>query len=417
MNKALLSALVLLLFGRLIFYYWVPQAPVKVFSGQVITGTLASEPSLGPNSQRYSLNSIVAGLKGINIVSQRYPELHYGDKVEIRVKNFECKEIGGCTALFPELKLIAGDGTNSLLGGIYRFRRAVSTVYQRNLPEPEAGLLSGMVLGDKAALTPALKRTMRDAGLTHVVAASGMNVSLIAGLGVAIATIFFNARRAAVLSVPLVWFYVLLSGGEAAVIRAGLMATFAFLARFLGRPGSARTGLVVAAALMLLVNPGLLSDLGFQLSVASTAGVLAGTGKFSRLNNIPVVGESLFQTVLAQAATFPILFAAFGKYNLFSVIINALTLWVVPYITVIGIFAGIAGLIWSELARLFLIPAYFLLNYFVTVAGALGAFPFLVIKIEGSGFWLSLGYYLLLVGIWGVYRSVKRGGGETDPRW
>ena len=320
-----------------------------------VTGVLHQEPKRIGGLQKFTL-------AGIKITIWKYPEFHYGDRLVITgiVKNN--------TLEFPEIS--KGESKRQGLAWIYELRRKIEEVYRRSLPEPQASLLSGIVLGTKSGMPDDFYDSLRKTGTLHVVVASGMNVSILAGTLVSFLLLFISRRLAVILSFILIWFYVVLAGAEAPVIRAGIMGTLAFLAQGLGREEDAWRGLGLAAVILLFLNPQNLFDLGFQLSFAATFGILLQSNKlclffgpgFSRLlQRLPRQIRSDFsQTLGAQIVTLPIIILNFGYYSVFSPLVNLLVVPILPWIMRLGLLVAVGGQIFAWLT----LP---LLTYFVWI--------------------------------------------------
>ena len=119
-------------------------------------------------------------------------------------------------------------------------------------------------------------RLLRDTGTLHVIAASGMNVTIVAAVLMMFLVKLFARRAAIILAILGIIFYCFLAGASPPVVRAAIMGTVAYVAGFLGRERDGLVILVGSAMLMLLVNPWYIFDIGWQLSFAATGGILWG---------------------------------------------------------------------------------------------------------------------------------------------
>jgi competence protein ComEC len=290
-----------------------------------ISASLRVEPRRTGNLQKFDL-------MGVKIVTWAYPEYHYGDRIEAIgvIKNQELA--------FPEITVIGGK-KSSLGSFLLSWRTRFEAVYQKTLPEPQSSLLSGIVLGSKSSLPPGLYLAFQKTGIMHIVVASGMNVTIIAGTMISFLLLFLSRRLAVVVSCVLIWFYVGLAGAEAPIVRAGIMATLTFLALFLGREAEAWRILGITGFIMLFLDPMLLFDLGFQLSFMATFGIVF----FSPLFNSwfervpPLIRNDLGQTLGAQIATLPIIVLSFGGYSWISPVVNLLIVSTLPVIMRLGL--------------------------------------------------------------------------------
>lgn len=170
-----------------------------------------------------------------------------------------------------------------LLQKLSDLRVHLESIFQSTLGEPHASLLAGIVLGGRAELSDSFYQALVNTGTLHIIAASGFNISVIAGVLIGSLTRVFPRRIALILSSLGVGAYVILSGASPAVVRAGIMGLALFLAQGAGRDYQAKWLLVMTAWLMLVISPWLIYDASFQLSVAATAGILWGYEPIERL--------------------------------------------------------------------------------------------------------------------------------------
>jgi competence protein ComEC len=245
------------------------------------------------------------------------------------------------------------------------------------LPEPHASLLAGLLLGTASGLPDDFAQALRASGTTHIVVVSGYNISLVAGALLALFTRFRGFGVAA--AIVMVWAFVALSGGAPPSVRAALMGTAALLAIRTGRGADALGALGLTSALMLALDPRLVLDLGFQLSVAATLGLITlqprVAGLFAWLH--PALREPLSGTIAAQLATLPLLAATFHQLSLVAPLSNLLAAPAVPLATIAGgIAVAIAGLLpvlSPILGALLLIPTSYLVAVIEATAGIPGA--------------------------------------------
>lgn len=145
-------------------------------------------------------------------------------------------------------------------------------------PEDVEGFLIALLTGDKQGLSYSLKNALSRSGIYHVVAVSGMHVSLLAGL---IMLLCANKRTlCAALGIPAVWFFVLLTGAGASSVRAGVMQTVLLLSGLARRERDSWTAFSLAGLLLLAENPWAIRNVGLLLSFASTAGFCCSRSHF-----------------------------------------------------------------------------------------------------------------------------------------
>jgi ComEC/Rec2-related protein len=161
-----------------------------------------------------------------------------------------------------------------LINTLDKIRQEARMIFYQLLPSPNSDLMAGIVLGSQEKFDNTLHQALTTTGTLHIIAASGMNVTLVAKVLVDWLVILVNRKRAYLVSVVAILIYCLVAGGGAAVVRAGLMASLTLLGLAVGRESKAGWLLLLAGGIMLLVNPYLLFDTGFQLSFAAMAGMI-----------------------------------------------------------------------------------------------------------------------------------------------
>ena len=239
----------------------------------------------------------------------------------------------------PWWQRVAGDIRSAL--------RSAATV----LPSEERGLLPGLIDGDTAALDPVLAQRFRVAGLTHLVAVSGTNCSILVG-AVLLVLRRTRARRwvcAAAGAVVLVAF-VIVARGSPSVLRAAVMAAIALTALAAGRPKQVLPAIAAAVVLLLLYSPGLAVDAGFAMSVlASGALVLLAPpwGTWLVAHRVPaIVAEPLAVAAAAHVVTAPVIAAISGRVSLVAIPANVLAEPAVAVVTVLGFLAAAVAPVW-----------------------------------------------------------------------
>jgi ComEC/Rec2-related protein len=220
---------------------------------------------------------------------------------------------------------------------------------QQTLPEPMASLAAGILLGIKGRMPEDFYQALVNTGTLHIVAASGYNVSIVAEVLMKIVGRVVTRGVGIGIGVLGIVMYVGVAGGSASVVRAGVMGSLTLIAYYFGRPAEARRLLWVTVGAMLLYNPLYIVDIGFQLSVVATAGLLyvepwmnkhkSQILKFSNLGIEKFLSDYLYPTLAATVATLPVILCHFGRVSLISPLVNMLILPIVPLL--MGMTAGI----------------------------------------------------------------------------
>ena len=280
-------------------------------------------------------------------------------------------------------------------------QKKISDLFYLNLSQKDAGLLLGILLGTKANFDKSFLNDLSNTGVMHVIAASGMNVTIVAGFLFFLSVSSFKRSIAIYITVAGLLFYVFISGFQPSIIRALIMISFSLFGQFLGRQYSPVYGLILAAFIMLFYDPSLVSSVSFQLSFASTLGIL--------LFN-PLLPQNKFlgdftTTFSAQLMSLPIIVTAFGSFGVLTLLVNILVLWTVVPLMVLGGIGAILGLLIEPLAYPFLFLAHFLLWYFEQIVMFFGSLNFkLIINVN---IFLLIGYYITILGIWFLLKRIK----------
>lgn len=212
-------------------------------------------------------------------------------------------------------------------------------ILQKTLPEPMASLAAGILLGVKGQMPQDFYQALVSTGTLHIVAASGYNVSIVAEVLMKVMRGVVSRGTGIVVGIFGIVIYVLISGAGASVVRAGIMGSLTLIAYYFGRPTEARRLLWVTAGVMLLYSPLYIVDIGFQLSVAATAGLLYLEPMMEKLPKYKFLVEYLYPTLAATTATLPVILYHFGRVSWISPLVNILVLPVVPL--VMGMTAGV----------------------------------------------------------------------------
>lgn len=273
--------------------------------------------------------------------------------------------------------------------------------------EPAASLGSGYVLGQKRALPHDIQEAMRTTGLTHIVVASGYNLTILVRLA---RRLFAKVSRylAVLTSASLVLGFVAITGLSPSMTRAGLVAGLSIWAWAYGRAFHPVTLLAVASAATVLWNPSYVwGDIGWQLSFASFAGVMILAPLLQHYffgPAEPSIGRQVLgETISAQLATLPISLAAFGQLSLVALPANLLIVPWVPLAMLLTCIAGVEALVWP--AAVFGAPAQWLLDAMLWVVQQCAAFPWAQLDFVLPWWGVALWYGGLISLCWWLWRA------------
>ena len=232
-------------------------------------------------------------------------------------------------------------------------RTVLATAIVRLVPDPEGAVVAGIVLGERAAIGRDLADAFARSGTAHLLAVSGFNMTLVAS-AVALGLRGRLAPRAvAFVTAGALGCYALLVGPSPSVLRAGVMALVASLGLALGRPSLGANALCLAVAALVALDAGNATSIGFQLSVAATAGLIALQVPISlRLGRLPsILREGLATTLAASVPTVPIIAAAFGRISLVSPLANLIAVPLFAPLLALGMATAAIGAISEDAAR------------------------------------------------------------------
>lgn len=253
------------------------------------------------------------------------------------------------------------------LGLLETMRENIVGKYLRFLPEPESGLVAGIVLGYKKDIGQKMYDLMVKSGTIHIAVASGYNIMLVGGTVLSICFWFLKRKWASWVAIMAMLLYAVEAGGEPPVIRAVIMAGVVFLAAVVGRKAISWWILLITGWLMVLVEPLLLVNASFQLSMAASVGLMVVEPVVSKLLSsgheklAEVLGGSgILTSVSTVVMTAPIIWWQFGRMSWIGVFSNILILPLVPILMITG--AAMQILPW-----VFSYPTYVIAHWMVEV--------------------------------------------------
>lgn len=371
-------------------------------------------------------NDLTAPIRGLLLarVPSSATDLLYGDQIRLfsRLVTPETSEgfsyrdylaRQGTYSLMPFaafVRVSPGHG-NPVWAAIHGLRQSGLRTLSRLYPPQESGLLSGILLGDETGISIPLQTAFNDTGTRHIIAISGFNITIIAGVFLSLSKRWLGVRRGIWLAGAGVAFYTILVGAEASVVRAAIMGLVALVALYVGRQSFALNTLAIAAALMALLNPLVLWDVGFQLSFAATLGLVLFAG---RIRNVadgwlaaklpPVLAARLsdpladyvYMTVAAQVTTLPLLLFYFQRLSLLSVPVNLLILPVQPAVMILGGLSTLLGMIFQPLGQLVALIAVWPVTYTVRIVEFFARLPGSSIGMDSFPIFVVFGYYVVV---------------------
>lgn len=268
--------------------------------------------------------------------------------------------------------------------------------------EPQTSLGLGYLVGQRRGLPEELDAALKTAGLTHIVVASGYNLTIL----VRLARRLFEktSKYASFLAASgMIVSFIAITGMSPSMSRAGLVAGLSLLAWYYGRRFHPLVLLPLAVAITVLVNPSYAwGDVGWQLSFAAFAGVMIlaplMNAYFFGTNNERPIGRILLETLAAQLCTLPILLVTFGQVSIIAPIANILILPLVPIAMLLTFIAGLGGIFLPSISSIIGFPAELVLSYMTQTILFVGGIPWALQEIVVSPA-VAIFMYVLIVGL------------------
>ncbi|MEW9667331.1 DNA internalization-related competence protein ComEC/Rec2 [Ammoniphilus sp. 3BR4] len=287
----------------------------------------------------------------------------------------------------------------------YKLRAYLELSMDHTFPPGSSDIMKTLLLGIKGVIPEEISDLYADTGLIHVLAISGLHMTIIAG-GILGTLRFIGLTRetSILITLAIIPTYAILAGAAPSIVRSGIMAMVSLIGVYLHRPRDGLNLWGIALFLMLLYNPYHLWDIGFQLSFLVTWGLIMFVPTISGyFHYLPASISSLLAVaVTAQLVSFPLTVYYFHQYHFLSLVINLLF---VPLFSVIVIPIGFVlfmlgiihpGLVqlWTESLGLFLA----LVNE--TLKKVTEGQAFLYYMASPSIWWLAIYYIVLYSGLW-----------------
>jgi competence protein ComEC len=300
---------------------------------------------------------------------------------------------------------------NTLYAGLLNLKAQIQNHIAQYLPEPEAGLLTGILLGNERGIAPEVSDAFDAVGAAHVIAISGFNMTILSGVVVGTLTrLGVRARWAALLGIAIIAVYTLFVGASAAVVRAAIMSSMLVIGTAIRRKTFVPASLAFVTLLVSLQNPTVLWDVGFQLSVFAVLGLSLFTDPLSnRLNRFlgrrayrrSLIGDLLFEplivTLAVQITTLPLVVLYFGRLSLVTIAVNLLIVPVQAAILILGIIASIVAFVLPPFAQILYWVTWILLSWTINVVRLFAELPFAQVDFQVDPRLIAI-FFTVLIG-------------------
>lgn len=410
--------LVFINLGLIYSAYFDSKEKEIIFSDQnvIIVGSISAKPERTYNSQKV----LIKEKKGDQVLSASipaFPTCYYGDQINLTGKTQSIR--GTFSERSLKAKKVSGIITNSVdvtcfaqnlslkdrfIKGLYQISERSEEILGKLLTEPEASFAAGIILGSKRNIPQNFSDALNTTGLTHVIALSGYNVTIIIFVLSEILSNYFNKRSVFLIALLLIIMFVIMTGASSSVIRAAIFSLSLAFGRLIGRRGDLTNLMLLAAVFMVLFNPFILmNDIGFQLSFLAFSGLIYLSPilniffQKSFMRKIPeIVSSTLRETLSAQIMVFPIILFYFGRVSIISPLSNILILWLIPLAMLLSFLVGLFGFVFQPLGTLMALLAWPVLALIINTTLLLSKIPLASAETEKQIPAVLLIYPLLL---------------------
>ena len=433
-RRFLIFCLIFFIFGGWRFVFSLPEinfGQIVFYNEQRVAfvGYVAEEPNVKIDGVDYVLAAESVEEKPVagRVLLQMplYPRFAYGERLSVHCLLRAPTNAAGSSFRYD--KYLANEKIYSICGwakvekigvvGGHQAKKILLAVkasfgrqIERLFPEPESSLLAGLLYGGRSSLPPEVSNSFRRVGLSHIIAVSGYNISIIAVVFLNLLIFSGLSRpRAFWLAIFGLFVFVIFCGASASAVRAGVMGALVLSAEKIGRPSGAGRLLLLAAVAILLFNPRLLVwDAGFQLSFLATLGLIylapifwaeAG-GRFGDLARAAIA-----PTLAAIIATAPLVLFQFNQFSAVALLVNLLVIWLIPWLMLFGFLSVVFGFVFYPFGQVIAWLAGFGLKYVIIISTWFSARPWAAIQL-GLPWWGMVGIYLLLI-YWVVKKREK----------
>jgi competence protein ComEC len=316
---------------------------------------------------------------------------------------------------FAKLSIVSHH--NSLIAEL---RRDFAAGMQTALPEPLASFAMGLLIGQRATLPANVKQDLLMVGLTHIIAVSGYNLTIMLH---ATKRLFANQskRLATLSSFILIGLFLLLAGASASIVRAAIVSTLSIVTLYYGRVIKSLNLITLAAVITAWANPFYLwSDISWYLSFLAFFGVMILAPLISaRLpfkNKESVLIAIGVESICAETMSLPIILYVFGQMSFIGLPANVLVVALVPLAMLLCLFAGLSGMLLPQLVGWIAWPAKVLLDYMLDTAHMLANVPHVFVQNLSLPLLEMLLWYggigLFILALW--FKTVSKSATITD---
>ncbi|MBU4369747.1 ComEC family competence protein [Patescibacteria group bacterium] len=307
---------------------------------------------------------------------------------------------------WAEIKVLEKGNNKGVYSKILWFKNKTENSINIYFTEPQGSFISASLLGLKRQVPQEVRDWFSRSGISHILAISGLHISILAQLIMIFCTSVLLIRRQKAFwpTLIIIILFVFLAGAPASAVRAAIMGLGLIWTQKIGRPQAGKRIIIYTAAIMLLINPKLLKvDIGFQLSFMAVFGLSLLPEYFNQFfQKIPnfrifPFRQYLSTTLSAQIFVLPLVLYYFGNLSLIAPLTNVLVLSVMPLIMTLGFLFALAGLIHFWLAKIVFYPLWLLLTAIILIAKIGANIPGLSFIFADFPLFLVIILYILII--------------------
>jgi len=429
-SRALLAVLCLFLFIAGALHYEnslpgnCPQTLAYHNESQVLNlrGFITGEVKKRDRTQHLRVTAEEIRVEGVNyqtggdvlIYAPRYSEYSYGDEVlvagvledppvfrdedtgevEFDYADYLSLQDVHSVMLYPDIEVLSSGNGNAFLSGLYIFKDWLGLSLARALPEPQASLSQGVLLGMRDSIPDDVRESFSHTGTYHLLAISGLHLGIIATLTLSVSRSLTGRRYYLYvwLALMVVWLYAIISGANPPVIRAAIMTSTFLAAELTGRQKNALPALGLAAAVMVAVDPRVVFTASFQMSFAAMTGIILfypvirswgsgligkGPPRLNRLTGVmKVVNDGLAVSLSATLFVAPLIVYYFGIFSPIGPVVTLLALPGLVALIISSSLIAVVGLWWPAAAGFAGWFGWFFSSYMIYVIETAANFKF-----------------------------------------
>lgn len=314
----------------------------------------------------------------------------FNEKLYMQTKRIDYK-------MFAEI-LSKGKIVNSFDSYIYKLHKKIKNMYETILPLKEASVLEAMLLGDKQNLDTSVKETYRKSGISHILAISGLHISIISALlWLILDTLKLNKRVSSTIILTVLIVYCIFTGNSVSTTRAVIMIGIVLFGNIIYYQSDIYTSIATAAFVLLIYQPLYLYDVGFQLSFGAVISIIVLSPVLERIYFIPkTIRLYLISTLAASLGTYPIIAYHFNTISVIGIVVNLLVLPLVSILVCFGIISTVISFIWIELSKFLCGIVYFILVFYENICTIASNIPFSQIVTGQPNLILIFIYYTII---------------------